>query len=249
VTGFVDYLLVNYYAGNHDWGEAKNWYAIGARNNQPQFRYFCWDGEFILQDRLDNVVGSGSQPFHLIAELRKNSEFSVLMADRIQKHFFGAGALAPTTANDRWMGRARQLDLAIIAESARWGGHRREPPYTRDKDWILEQQRLLTNWFPQRTGIVLQQLRDAALYPPIDAPQISQGKSTSPETVSFTMTPTTNCTVFVTTNGVDPRVALKNTVHPTAKIWTNAIPVHLPVTIKARAKQGETWSALSEARY
>jgi hypothetical protein len=163
VPAFIDYLLVNYYAGNHDWGETKNWYAIGDRRAGGKFRFLCWDGEFILQDLPDNVVGGGAQPFHILAELRNNAKFMTLMSDRIQKHFFGNGALTPTAASDRWMKRAQELDVAIIAESARWGDYRRNPPYTRDKDWMAEQQRLLTNWFPQRTAIVLQQLRDAGL--------------------------------------------------------------------------------------
>jgi len=137
-----------------------------------------------------------------------------------------------------------------VAESARWGGHRRNPPYTRDKDWIGEQQRLMTNWFPQRTGIVLQQLRGAGLYPPIDPPQISSGKSTGPETITFAMPAgTTNCAVYFTTNGVDPRSPVKNSPDGAAVRWTNAVPLHPPVTVRARAKQGEVWSALTEAKY
>src|SRR5206468_1844682 len=125
----------------------------------PQsFRFFCWDGEFILQDPGENVVGGGTQPFHLLGELRANTDFMVLMADRIQRHFFDDGALTPKPAAERWMKRASQLDLAIIDESARWGGYRRQPPYNRDVDWMSEQHRVMTNWFPQRTGIVLQQL-------------------------------------------------------------------------------------------
>jgi len=250
LSEFIDYLLVNYYAGNHDWGETKNWYAIGGRKADQRFRFFCWDGEFILQDLGDNLVGSGTGPFRLLAELRTNPEFNLLMADRIQKHFFGNGALTPGAARERWMKRVREIDVAIVAESARWGAHRRNPPYTRDKDWIGEQQRLMTNWFPQRTGIVLQQLRGAGLYPPIDPPQISSGKSTGPETITLAMPAgTTNCAVYFTTNGVDPRSPVKNSPDAAAVRWTNAVPLHPPVTVRARAKQGEVWSALTEAKY
>src|SRR5258706_477135 len=37
IPTFVDYLLLNYYAGNHDWSETKNWYAIGARHEPQRF--------------------------------------------------------------------------------------------------------------------------------------------------------------------------------------------------------------------
>src|SRR6185295_4369802 len=79
-------------------------------------------------------------------------------------------ALTPAAAAARWMKRAAEVDQAIIAESARWGYYRRSSPFTRDKDWLKEQQRLLTDYFPKRTGIVLEQLRTAGLYPRISAP-------------------------------------------------------------------------------
>jgi len=249
VTGYVDYLLLNYYAGNHDWSETKNWYAIGSRKDPQRFRYFCWDGEFIMQDLSDDVVGSGMQPFRLIAELRANAEFRVLIADRIQKHFFGAGALTPSAASERWMKRARELDVAIVAESARWGAHRRNPPYTRDHDWIAEQQRLQTNWFPQRTGVVMQQLRGAGLYPPIDAPRINCGNSSSAATIDLSMIGPANCTIYFSTNGSDPRAPIKGTVDAGTLTYSNTVRLVRPLTIKARAKQGDVWSALTQAQY
>ena len=50
-------------------------------------------------------------------------------------------------------------------ESARRRYYRHDPPYTRDKDWMAERQRLLKEYFPQRTKIVLKQLQAAGLYP------------------------------------------------------------------------------------
>ena len=70
--------------------------------------------------------------------------------------------------------RAAQVDPAIIADSARWGDYRRDVHqyktgpyelYTRDEHWRPEITRLLTEYFPKRTAVVLQQFRDAGLYP------------------------------------------------------------------------------------
>jgi len=97
--------------------------------------------------------------------LRANADFRAAFAGRVQKHLFGEGALTPKAAAARWMKRAAEVDLAIIAESARWGGYRRDPPYTRDQDWLKEQRRLIENYFPRRTAIVLGQLRAAGLCP------------------------------------------------------------------------------------
>ena len=246
VSAFVDYLLVNYYAGNQDWGETKNYYAVGDRRPGGRFHFFCWDGEFILQDVADNVIGSGAQPFHVVGELHDNADFLVLMSDRIQKHFFGNGALTPAAASDRWMKRAAQLDVAIIAESARWGDYRRTPPYTRDNDWIAEQQRLLTNWFPQRTAIVLEYLRGAGFYPAVDPPKFAEPKTIGPGAVELSLSAATNAMVYCTTNGADPRLAGEGIPSPTAIICTNALRVSTSATLKARSKVGTTWSALVE---
>ena len=62
----------------------------------------------------------------------------------------------PKAATARWMKRAAEVDRAIIAESARWGGFRRDPPFTRDQEWLAEQRRLVENYFPRRTAIVLE---------------------------------------------------------------------------------------------
>jgi hypothetical protein len=125
-----------------------------------------WDGEYVLQKLNDDIVNSPFEvPFRLPEALRENVEFRQAFAARVQKHFIGEGALTPKAAAARWMKRAGELDLAIIAESARWGGYRRDPPYTRDREWLAEQRRLVHEYFPRRTEIVLGQFRAAGLYP------------------------------------------------------------------------------------
>jgi hypothetical protein len=166
ITNFIDYVLLNYYAGNQDWGEQKNWYAIHRRETGALFQYFVWDGEQLLHDVRDNTVSRPDvMPFRMMEELKGNPGFREAFAIRVKKHFFGDGALTPAACADRWMRRAKELDIAIIAESARWGYYHRNPPYTRDQHWAAEQKRLLTEYFPKRTEIVLQQLQAVGLYP------------------------------------------------------------------------------------
>jgi hypothetical protein len=166
MTNFIDYVLLNYYAGNQDWGETKNWYAIRRRAPAARFQYLMWDGEQLMHDAHDNTVSQPYEtPFRMMEELKGNAEFREAFAARVQKHFFGDGALTPAACAARWMKRANEVDVAIIAESARWGYYRRATPYTRDKEWAAEQQRLLKEYFPQRTEIVLKQLQAAGLYP------------------------------------------------------------------------------------
>jgi len=166
INNFIDYVLLNYYAGNQDWGEEKNWYAIRRHSPDAKFQYFIWDGEQLLHDVHDDTVSDPFvRPFRMMEELKGNAEFRKAFAERVQKHCFGEGALTPAASAARWMKRAKEVDSAMIAESARWGYYLRNPPYTRDKEWIAEQQRLLTTYFPQRTDILLKQLQEVGLYP------------------------------------------------------------------------------------
>ena len=65
------------------------------------------------------------------------------------------------------------IENAVVAESARWGDYRREvhpyktPPYelyTRDDHWRPEVKRLLTDYFPKRTSVVITQCQAAGLW-------------------------------------------------------------------------------------
>lgn len=102
--------------------------------------------------------------FPIATQLQKNAEFRSLFAERVRKHCFGEGALTPRARTRRWAKRATEVEQAMIAESARWGYYRRNPPFTRDEDFVHEQRRLLMLYFPPRTSILLGQLREAGLY-------------------------------------------------------------------------------------
>src|SRR6185503_12074868 len=168
VVQFIDYLLLNFYAGNVDWGERQNWYAIRRQQGERVFRYYVWDGEMILQSIRDDVVNHPPRPpFRLANLLALDPEYRLAFADRVQKHCFGNGALTPAASSARWVQRADELKLAILAESARWGYCRSDPPYTRDREWYAEQRRLLNEYFPRRTKVLLNQLRAAGLYPDV----------------------------------------------------------------------------------
>ena len=65
--------------------------------------------------------------------------------------------------------RIEQIDLAIIAESARWGDSKRRQPFTK-ADWQREVDRIVEDILPVRTEIVLQQLKDARLSNGLPAP-------------------------------------------------------------------------------
>jgi hypothetical protein len=250
IPQYIDYLLLNYYAGNQDVGERKNWYALRRHTPPGPFQYLVWDGEQILHDVTDDTVSAPFEmPFQMAEELKTNPEFRLAFADRAQRHLFGDGALTAASSAARWMKRAGEVDRAIIAESARWGYYRRNPPFTRDKDWLAEQQRLMRTYFPQRTAIVLEQLRAAGLYPQIPAPTFNQHGGPVKSGFDLSMTSKSDGKVYYTTDGNDPRVYGSGAISPHAQVFTRSLPLHGSVEVRARVLKGGTWSALAETRF
>jgi hypothetical protein len=173
--------------------------------------------------------------FGLHGWLKGNPDYRQAFADRALRHLTGEGALTPQRAGARYARLAGEIDRAIVGESARWGDvfprlrtatdqetvweafwkrYGRNAPQLRDPQWTLERDRLLNEFFPARTGIVLQQLCDVGLYPPVVSPRLSvlpgRGKSTlvlmEPDTESL------RCggaravgRIYFTTDGRDPR--------------------------------------------
>jgi hypothetical protein len=77
----------------------------------------------------------------------------------------------------RFKSLAREIDAAIVAESARWGAYRHDihpyktgpyELYTRDDHWRQEIERILNQYFPQRTAAFMAQLKKRGLYPESD---------------------------------------------------------------------------------
>ncbi|NQT89149.1 CotH kinase family protein, partial [bacterium] len=181
VENLIDYMILNYYGANADWPH-HNWYAIRLRAPGEGFKFISWDAENTLRgvnDWTTRTHDNSPEFFH--RKLTENPEYRLLFADRLQKHLFNGGVLTPEVAAAMWMERADEIDMAVIGESARWGDYRRDVHvsgtaylYDRDDFWIPEQQRLLVDYFPVRTGKVLQQFRAAGLFPNLVAPSFSQ---------------------------------------------------------------------------
>jgi hypothetical protein len=119
-----------------------------------------------------NVTGRDDNggPTRLHQRLVNNTEYRMLFADHVHRYFFNNGVLTPDTATALYQFRLDEVDRAVVAESARWGDNHRSAPYTRDIDWIRERNWLINEYFPQRTGIVLNQVKARGWYPNVDAP-------------------------------------------------------------------------------
>jgi len=176
VTNYVDYLIVNLWGGNWDW-PWKNWWAGRLRtSNSTGFKFYCWDYENTMgnnrgrsplnKNALNNNFSSAGQPHQ---RLQGNPEYQLHFADRVHRLFFNDSILTPPSLIMRYADLADQVEAAIIAESARWGDQHHHTPLTQE-EWFDERDWLLNDYLPQRSEIVLQQFRDAGLYPNLEAP-------------------------------------------------------------------------------
>jgi hypothetical protein len=251
VPDFIDYMLINLYGANQDW-PGHNFWLTGDVNHGVPFHFFCYDSEQIIlfspnQDMTGINFGT---PGIIYTALRQWPDFRRLFGDHANKLLLNGGALTPERCVARWMNRAQQIDLAIVAESARWGFNNYPylsgTFYTHDQ-WFTEQTNLLANWFPIRTGILIQQLRDAGLYPALDAPIFSPFGGIIIDSLPVTVTAPVGA-IYYTTNGTDPRLP-DDSISPDALLYTSTLNLTNTMQLQARVFDTNTWSALTVAAY
>ncbi|MFP6631615.1 MAG: lamin tail domain-containing protein [Planctomycetota bacterium] len=259
IENLIDYLLLNYYGGNHDW-DNHNWYAARHRVEGGQWRFFSWDAERILEGIGDNRlnVNEGNAPTGIHNRLRNNSEYRLIFADRIHRHFFNGGALTPEATAARFLRRADEVEVAVACESARWGDYRRDVHqwrngpyefYRPDSHWLVEKNRLLATYFPRRSEQVLRTLTSAGLYPRISAPVFSRRGGLVEPGFGLAMTRPVGQQgeIYYTLDGSDPRVPVSGAVSGAAVRYSAAVTISDYTIVKARLRAGAQWSALNEA--
>ncbi len=187
VDNLIDFMIIEYYTGDRDGPGSRfgnrpnNTYAIFDRERPDGWKWFQHDSEHTLgvsQSELNLVsplTTAGVQwryfnPHWLHEQLaQRNATYRMRFADRVYRHLFNDGVLTPQAAAEGIMERAHQIEMAIIAESARWGDSLRSPPLTK-QHWENEIDRLLNGYLPTRASVVLGQLLSVGWYPPIDPP-------------------------------------------------------------------------------
>ena len=250
VENLADYMAMNIFGGNQHW-PSNNWFMLRRREPGAGFKFITWDGEGVFRDVTTNQshVNGANGPAFFYNALRQNAEFRVLFGDRVHRHFFNDGVLTPQVASDQWTELTQVLKSPLVAESARWGDFRGEPPFTPDSPWASVVNGI-TTMIPQRNTIVLNQLRGIGLYPNTDAPSFSQHGG--PISAGFTLTMTNengSGTIYYTTDGQDPRLA-GGGISTFAQVYAG--PLSLPAsstTVKVRVRDGSSWSALNEATF
>lgn len=165
---FIDYMIINQYAGNTDW-DHHNWYAIRRNHNKEGFKFLCWDSEIIFENVNENAVTryNNGGPTEIFNALLNNEDFARRYLRRAKELLADDGFLGQQSVVQVWDSLYNTISTAIYDEAARWGDYRRDVPsgygyastiYTVDDTYIAERTRLLNNYFPVRTDNVLSQI-------------------------------------------------------------------------------------------
>ena len=166
VDAFIDYMLINQYGGNTDW-DHHNWYAIRRRGTDSQgFRFLCWDSELILDNPKENVLSKNNgtlYPTGIFQNLLQNEHFARRYLARAKDVLADDGPLGADSSVALFDSLYNTIALALYDEAARWGDYRRDVhPYTTrgslytvDGTYRAERDRLLTQYFPERSQRVL----------------------------------------------------------------------------------------------
>jgi hypothetical protein len=250
IDNFITDLLVHWFSmtASGDWPN-KNWYAT-HRVPDGIWRFHVWDAEhaFELWESNDNR-GLSISGIH--DKLKGNAEYRMHFADLAHKALFNGGVLSYPSVTERYQTRMAEIDRAIVGESARWGDTRQTLPGTR-ADWLANENKILSTFFPARPKWVLDWLKTNSLYPNVDAPVFSidgvyQHGGHVQANAALSMQATAG-TIWYTLDGTDPRLA-GGGVAPTAAKYAQSVVLSASETVKARVLIGTTWSALNEATY
>lgn len=168
IDAYIDYMLINQYGGNTDW-DHHNWYAIRRRGPESKgFRFLCWDTEQIFEDVNQNVmiINNNGNPTGFFHSLLGNRDFVNRYVKRAKEVLSDDGFLGQKSVVEVWDSLYNTIKMAVYAESARWGDYRRDVHpyqskgqlYTVDNHYMNERNRLINDYFPYRTSIVLNDL-------------------------------------------------------------------------------------------
>ena len=261
MDNYITYMFSNFWGGTGDW-PGHNWYSTCRRPpDSTGFKFFNWDSEgaiVIWSNLTANRTGVNNSLAEPYAQLRTNPEFQMLFADHAHRYLFNGGPATAGPSHARYEELANLVEKAIISESARWGDQASSSPYTQ-AHWETQKDYVLDTYMLQRPAVVLQQLKNAGLYPDTIAPSFDINGSyqhggtvdlgdvlTIGEPDGTTYPP--EITIYYTTDGTDPRALGGGAPNP-ADAYGGAVALYEATHVKARAYDASTgeWSALNEA--
>ena len=261
LSHFIDYLIATWMSGMVDW-PGNNYYGSNRYlpEAEPMF-FWAWDGEQSWDNELGANEGSwvhkdfrredsGGPPISSIFNAAKhNEDFMVLFADRVYAHCFNDGPMTDDNQRARWATLAAFIRDVVVVESARWGdGLEDGVTRTRDEHWQNEVTRV-DAVMDGNIARFMQSLDEEGYYPSIEPPFWNQHGGVTDADFELQMdNPNASGTIYYRMDGGDPRLAGGGLAEE-ALSYQATIPIDFPVTVSARVKNGNQWSALRQAKF
>lgn len=246
----------------------------GDRNPEGRFVFHVWDAEGTLNwstvstaNRTDERSLSFRSAVYIHTAALQHPDYLTLLADRVQRHILEPGGAlyvepgfdqANTVFDPAFPERnvpaslyhrlVEMLEPAVVMEYARWGNYFNNPGQYDPSDWRIERDRLLSIFFPVRSGVLMQQLIASTpqQFPDLDAPASNLQPGAYPVGTSLVLQQAQSASIYYTLDGSDPRMSL-GAVNPSASIASAPISLQRGLhRVRARAFDGTEWSALLE---
>jgi hypothetical protein len=138
LPSYLDYMLVNLYMHNADWGSnGNNWRAIRRKAPNSKFRFLIWDAEVAMNPPTlsstyyDNAKGA----LHPHSILKSHPDYQQALQDRLDFHYDDSSGLFAITpggnrAADVFQAAIDEVSPLMSLESARWGDASKPPGET-----------------------------------------------------------------------------------------------------------------------
>lgn len=236
VDNLIDYMINTFFVGDPDgpvaWGGdfPNNFYAIRNRNGLTGFRFFRHDAEHSMGAATGDVNENRTGPFiagenfdrfnpyRIHLRFSECEDYRTRFMDRAYQLLFNGGVFTPQACIDRVTARRDQIDMAIIAESARWGDSKGEPPRNKIDTWIPAVNWILNNYLPNRANAVAQQFAAKSLYAAPPVLSHPGGNVAVGTEIVLSYPPGGAGTIYYTLDGSDPRLP-GGAISPQAMIY------------------------------
>ena len=279
VVNIADYIVLNVDAAMADW-PGNNYVMDRERSANGRYRFSVWDAEGgyggfgrnpaykSFNDIFTATPASDSVPAKILySVLRSSPEWKLLAADRIQKHFFGNGALTDANKQVKWSSLGAQIQpiMSEVGNGSAGGfpniwlnGQGDTTRYTLAGGTTgaivncpSRRTALFTGFTDDSTtlGGGFQQGYFVAqgLWPATLAPTFSQNGGGVGTGINLTMgNPSGVGTIYYALGGLDPR-AVGGAAQGSA--YGGPIPINQTTVVKARVFTGSEWSPLMEATF
>ena len=255
VDNLIDYMILHIYSGAIDWPN-HNWWSARRRGDSSEgFRFFTWDQEIsnisltatttYTGEAFQSVSGPRDSPAFLYSKLRASSLFRARFAARAIALTTGVGILTPPQNAARWERRQAEIDLSIVAESARWGDSRQTVPLKRN-DWLREMNWMRTTYWPRIHEIAVGRFRSAGLYSISTAPTVTMSPPGGILSAGALVTLSGGPNIYFTTNGLNP-ITASGVLADGAVSYTAPLSLTVPTQLRAQRFVGANGSAVASA--